>query len=68
MAEPQRPEDPRETLWGIKPADRPWFQTLTIIGGTVVAIVNTLDRVNSGTGPVTEDPLLHRIATGIVTG
>lgn len=68
MAQDQRQEDTRETLWGIKPADRPWFQTLTIIGGTVVAIINTLGRLNgsSGTGP--EDPLLYRIATDIVTG
>ena len=57
MAQEQRPDDPRETLWGIKPEDRPWFQTLTIVGGTVVAIVNTLDRLNGGPGPAPEDPL-----------
>ena len=68
MAQEQRPDDPRETLWGIKPEDRPWFQTLTIVGGTVVAIVNTLDRLNGGPGPAPEDPLLYRIATDIVTG
>ena len=68
MVQTQRPEDPRETLWGIKPADRPWFQTLTIVGGTVVAVVNTLDRLNGEPGPAPEDPLLYRIATDIVTG
>ena len=68
MAQEQRPDDPRETLWGIKPEDRPWFQTLTIVGGTVVAIVNTLDRLNGGPGPAPENPLLYRIATDIVTG
>ena len=68
MAQEQRPEDPRETLWGIKPADRPWFQTLTIVGGTAVAIINTVERLNGAPGATAEDPLLYRIATDIVTG
>jgi hypothetical protein len=68
MAQEQRPEDPRETLWGIKPADRPWFQTLTIVGGTAVAIINTVERLNGAPSATAEDPLLYRIATDIVTG
>ena len=68
MTPEHRPDDTRETLWGIKPEDRPWFQTLTILGGTVVAIINTLERLNSGPGQAPEDPLLYRIAADIVTG
>ena len=68
MTQDQLPEDTRETLRGIKPADRPWFQTLTIVGGTVVATINTLERLNGSPGPASEDPLLYRIATDIVTG
>ncbi len=69
MTQEQRPEeDARETLWGIKPADRPWFQTLTIVGGTIVALINTVDRVNGASGATADDPLLYRIGTDIVTG
>jgi hypothetical protein len=68
MTQEQRTEDTRETLWGIKPADRPWFQTLTIVGGTAIAIINTTERLNGSPGPAPEDPLLYRIATDIVTG
>lgn len=69
MTQEQRPEeDARETLWGIKQADRPWFQTLTIVGGTIVALINTVDRVNGASGATADDPLLYRIATDIVTG
>ena len=68
MTPDQQPEDTRETLWGIKPADRPWFQTLTIVGGTVVAIINTVERLNGSSDQVPEDPLLYQIATDIVTG
>lgn len=68
MTPDQQPEDTRETLWGIKPADRPWFQTLTIVGGTVVAIINTVERLNGGSDQAPGDPLLYQIATDIVTG
>ena len=68
MTPDQQPEDTRETLWGIKPADRPWFQTLTIVGGTVVAIINTVERLNGSSDQAPGDPLLYQIATDIVTG
>ena len=31
--------DPRETIWGIDPKDRIWFQLLTLTGGIVGSIV-----------------------------
>ena len=36
--------------------------------GTVVAIINTVERLNGGSDQVPGDPLLYQIATDIVTG
>jgi hypothetical protein len=41
---------------------------LTIVGGTAVAIINTVERLNGAPSATAEDPLLYRIATDIVTG
>ena len=32
----------RETIWGIHPKDRRWFQFLTLLGGTAGSVVLTL--------------------------
>ena len=38
----------RETIWGIDPKDRQWFQLLTLIGGTVGSIILTQLEVSQG--------------------
>ena len=45
-------DDYRESIWGIRPRDRGWFQLLTLIGGTSGSIILTvleLDSLASGT-------------------
>ena len=58
-------DDYRETIWGIRPEDRGWFQLLTLIGGTSGSIILTwleLDSLSAG-APVSE--AARNIALGI---
>ena len=44
----------RESIWGIDPKDRPWFQLLTLIGGIAGSIILTwleLDSLSVGGAP-----------------
>ena len=34
--------DYRETIWGISPSDRKWFQVLTLLGGTSGSVILTV--------------------------
>ena len=55
----------RETIWGIRPKDRGWFQLLTLTGGTAGSIILTLlelDSLSAG-APVSE--AARNIALGI---
>ena len=40
-------DDYRESIWGIRPQDRRWFQLLTLIGGTSGAVVLALFEIDS---------------------
>ena len=58
-------DDYRESIWGISPRDRPWFQILTLLGGTAGSVILTLlelDSLSSGT-PANE--IARNIAIGI---
>ena len=58
-------DDYRETIWGIRPKDRGWFQLLTLMGGTAGSVILTLlefDSLSSG-APVSE--AARNIALGI---
>ena len=37
----------RESIWGIDPKDRPWFQVLTLAGGIAGSIILTLLELDS---------------------
>lgn len=37
----------RESIWGIDPRDRPWFQVLTLAGGVAGSIILTLLELDS---------------------
>ncbi len=42
----------RESIWGIDPKDRPWFQLLTMTGGIAGSVILTwleLDSLSNGT-------------------
>ena len=41
-------DDYRETIWGIDPKDRQWFQLLTLIGGTAGSVILTQLEVSHG--------------------
>ena len=58
-------DDYRESIWGISPRDRVWFQILTLLGGTAGSVILTLlelDTLSSGT-PASE--VARNIALGI---
>lgn len=40
-------DDYRESIWGIRPQDRLWFQFLTLLGGTAGSIILTLLELDS---------------------
>ena len=47
-------DDYRETIWGIRPEDRRWFQLLMLLGGTTGSVILTLlelDSLSVGTAP-----------------
>ena len=41
MTEPDRSRT-RETIWGISPQDRPWFQVMTLLGGVAGSVTLTV--------------------------
>ena len=55
----------RESIWGIRPRDRRWFQLITLLGGAAGSVILTLlepDSLSSGT-PSNE--VARNIALGI---
>ena len=47
-------DDYRETIWGIRPEDRRWFQLITLIGGIAGSVILTLlelDPLPADTAP-----------------
>ncbi len=52
----------RETIWGIDPRDRRWFQLLTLIGGTAGSIILTQLELSQG------DTAASQAARNIVLG
>ena len=56
----------RETIWGIHPKDRRWFQFLTLLGGTAGSVVLTLLELESLSGSMAAMP--SQAARNIVWG
>ena len=46
----------RETIWGIHPKDRRWFQFLTLLGGTAGSVILTLLELESLSGSMAAMP------------
>ena len=58
-------DDYRETIWGIRPDDRKWFESFTLVGGTAGSIVLTVLELNSGAVGATQAEMARNIALGI---
>ena len=56
----------RETIWGIHPKDRRWFQFLTLLGGTAGSVVLTLLELEALSGSMAAMP--SQTARNIVLG
>ena len=55
----------RETIWGISPKDRQWFQLLTLIGGVAGSIVLTRLEIAYGSDGATPNEMARNILLGI---
>ena len=54
----------RESIWGIDPKDRPWFQLLTLVGGIAGSIILTLLELDFRSGGVPSE-VARNITLGI---
>ena len=55
----------RETIWGINPEDRQWFQLLTLIGGIAGSIILTQLEIAHQSGNATPNEVARNILLGI---
>ncbi len=60
-----READERESLWGINPQDRRWFQALTLSGGTGVSILVVFLEVSYRTSSITPNTIAQNIVLSI---
>ena len=58
----------RESIWGIDRRDRRWFQTLTLVGGTVTSIVFGVLHFRYRSPSDTADEILLNLLLGIGAG
>ena len=58
-------DDYRETIWGIRPEDRAWFQLLTLVGGTVGSVVLTLLELEALSGDAAAGVVARNVVLGI---
>ncbi len=58
-------DDYRESIWGIRPQDRPWFQLLTLIGGISGSAVLTVLELNSAVPEATPGETARNVVLGI---
>ena len=58
-------DDYRETIWGISPSDRKWFQVLTLMGGTSGFVILTILRFSHRSPDATPDEVAFNILLGI---
>ena len=57
-------DDYRESIWGIRPEDRKWFQLFTVVGGTAGSVILAVLELDS---PAV-DVVLAETARNIVLG
>lgn len=60
-----QPQPDRETIWGIDREDRPWFQVLTLAGGTGCSIAFSVLRFGYRSEADTPDEIVLSLLLGI---
>ena len=58
-------DDYRETIWGIRPDDRKWFESFTLVGGIAGSILLTVMELNSVAVGTTQAETARNIVLGI---
>ena len=58
-------DDYRESIWGIRPEDRKWFQLFTVVGGTAGSVVLAVLELDSPAVDVTLAETARNIVLGI---
>lgn len=58
-------DESRETIWGIDPKDRQWFQLLTLVGGIAGSVVLTQLELAHGPGNAGPNQVARNILLGI---
>ena len=58
-------DDYRETIWGIDPKDRQWFQLLTLIDGTAGSVILTQLEVSHGSAAPNQAALNITLGIGV---
>ena len=57
--------DSRETIWGIDPKDRAWFQLLTLIGGVAGSVILTTLELASTPPDAASGEIARNVVLGI---
>ncbi len=60
--------DHRETIWGIDPKDRQWFQLLTLIGGAAGSVILAYLELAYGSTSAAPNEVARNILLGIGLG
>ena len=58
-------DESRETIWGIDPKDRQWFQLLTLVGGIAGSVILTQLELAHGPGNTGPNQMARNILLGI---
>ena len=58
-------DDHRETIWGIDPKDRQWFQLLTLIGGAAGSVTLAYLELAYGSTSAAPNEVARNILLGI---
>jgi hypothetical protein len=58
-------DDYRESIWGISPKDRGWFQLLTLMGGTAGSIMLTVLELGPPSSATPPNEVARNVALGI---
>ena len=58
-------DESRETIWGIDPKDRQWFQLLTMLGGIAGSVILTQLELAHGPGSAGPNQVARNILLGI---
>ena len=58
-------DDYRESIWGIRPQDRKWFQAFTMLGGVAGSVVLAILELESTSTAVSPGEIARNLVVGI---